>query len=56
MFSSYDQMDFQKTSRRDDFVSIAYLLIYLLNKNELPGLDQYVDKFIRSQQKVDTQS
>jgi len=56
MFSSYDQMEFQKTSRRDDFVSVAYLLIYLLNKNELPGLDHYVDQFIRSNKEVDTQS
>lgn len=31
---------FQKTSRRSDIISIYYLLVYLLNENSFPGLNQ----------------
>ena len=36
MFSSVHQMNFKKTSRRDDLISLAYLLIYSLNNFSFP--------------------
>ena len=33
MFASVDQMKFYKTSRRDDLISLFYLIIHLLNNN-----------------------
>ena len=39
MFSSYDQMNFKPTSRKDDLHSLCYMLLYLLNDLRLPGLD-----------------
>ena len=35
-FSTVRQLEFKKTSRKDDLVSLAYMLIYLLNNQELP--------------------
>jgi hypothetical protein len=35
LYSSANQMSFMATSRRDDLISLFYLLIKLLNKNEL---------------------
>lgn len=32
-------MNFMATSRRDDLISLFYLFIYLLNKNEFLGLN-----------------
>ena len=37
MFSSINQMTFTVTSRKDDLVSLCYLLIYLLNGRKLFG-------------------
>ena len=34
-FASHHQMDFYKTGRRDDMISLFYLLVYMLNKNDL---------------------
>lgn len=31
LFASLDQMKFLKTSRRDDIISVYYLIIYLIN-------------------------
>ena len=31
LFASKNQMDFSLTSRRDDIISIAYILLFLLN-------------------------
>lgn len=36
LFASLEQLNFCKTSRRDDMVSLGYLLMYLLNNNEMP--------------------
>jgi hypothetical protein len=36
LFSSVRQLSFMKTSRRDDLVSLCYLLVYLLNKQKFP--------------------
>lgn len=35
MFSSVRQMEFRRTSRRDDLVALFYLLIYSLNDENL---------------------
>ena len=35
LFASERQMNFLKTSRKDDFVSLFYLLIYMLNGCDL---------------------
>ena len=40
MFASLNQMNFMKTSRKDDLISATYLLLTVLNKNELPFLNQ----------------
>lgn len=39
IFASLNQLNFQMTSRRDDLISLCYLLIYLLNKGNLKGID-----------------
>ena len=39
IFASMNQLDFQMTSRRDDLISLCYLLIYLLNNGNLKGID-----------------
>ena len=31
MFSSPEQMDFKKTTKKDDLISLCYLMFYLLN-------------------------
>jgi len=36
LFASLEQLNFCKTSRRDDMISLGYLLMYLLNNNEMP--------------------
>ena len=35
LFASVHQMDFKKTSRKDDLISLFYLLIYMLNNQSL---------------------
>ena len=39
MFASVGQMDFKETSRRDDLASLAYMMLYLMNDSNLPGLE-----------------
>ena len=34
-FASANQMNFQSTGRRDDLISLVYLLVYLLNRGNL---------------------
>ena len=41
VFSSLNQLRFLTTSRRDDFISLCYLLVFLLNGGELPGMAIY---------------
>jgi hypothetical protein len=31
-------MDFKMTSRKDDMISLCYLLFYILNEFEMPGI------------------
>lgn len=40
MFASLNQMKFNRTSRRDDMIALAYLILYLLNNCEVPGLEK----------------
>ena len=39
IFASLNQLNFKITSRRDDIISLCYLLIYMLNNGCLPGID-----------------
>ena len=39
LFSSINQMEFRVTSRRDDMISLCYLLMYCLNEFEVPCFD-----------------
>ena len=41
MFASLNQLRFLGTSRRDDLISLCYLLVFLLNGGELPGMQIY---------------
>ena len=36
LFSSVRQLSFMRTSRRDDLISLCYLLVYLLNNQKFP--------------------
>ena len=39
IFASYNQLCFNKTSRKDDLISLVYLITYLVNHASLPGID-----------------
>lgn len=39
MFGSIDQLNFYRTSRRDDLLGLCYMLIWMLNGGDLPDLD-----------------
>ncbi len=39
MYSSIFAMNYRNTSRRDDLISVAYILYILLNKNMFPTLE-----------------
>ena len=39
IFGSVNQLNFMKTSRRDDLMSLVYMLVYLLNDGELLDID-----------------
>lgn len=43
LFGSVNQLNFHATSRKDDLYSVMYLLIFLLNDNELPELQKFLD-------------
>ena len=44
MFSSLNVLKFQTPSRRDDLISLCYLLSYLLNEGHLKDMDFGKDK------------
>ena len=51
MFASVNQMMFSKTSRRDDLISLSYLLVYLLNNgNLLENKQQFRDALIQKKE------
>lgn len=37
LFSSLNQLKFKRTSRRDDLISLFYLMVYLLKGAKMPG-------------------
>lgn len=39
-FSSINHLKYHSTSRRDDMISLFYLLVFLLQKGAMPGLDE----------------
>jgi len=39
IFGSLNQLNFLKTSRRDDLISLLYMTIYMLNQGKLTGID-----------------
>lgn len=41
MFSSLDQMEFKPTSRKDDMVSLCYMMLYMLSGLQMPGFGDY---------------
>ena len=44
IFGSYDQCDFYATSRKDDLISLCYILIYLLHGGKLLEIDLQAEK------------
>ena len=39
VFSSLNQLKFQSTSRRDDLISLFYLMVYLFKQGQMPGIN-----------------
>ena len=39
LFGSIDQLSFYKTGRKDDLISLCYMMVAMLNKGMLPDLD-----------------
>ena len=52
IFASYDQMNFFKTSRKDDIISIFYMLFTLLNNNCPIGKEKDVAKLFENEDDV----
>ena len=42
-FASLDQMNFYRTSRKDDIISLYFMMIWLLNNNDLVGDPKDID-------------
>ena len=42
LFSSLNQMEFGSTDAKDDLISLAYLLVYILNDQSLPGFNKHI--------------
>ena len=40
LFASKNQLEFKLTSRRDDIISLCYLMLYLVNDFVLPGYER----------------
>ena len=49
LFASLNQMNFMRTSRRDDIISVFYLMMYLINGSSFPGLDIQEDTKVNEQ-------
>ena len=39
IFSSANHLNFQTTSRRDDLISLFYLMVFMLKRGNMPGID-----------------
>ena len=44
-FSSLNHLNFIKTSRRDDLISLVYLLVYLFNEGNIATGCQIIDNY-----------
>jgi hypothetical protein len=44
MFSSIDRLEFKLATPRDDLISLAYLLIFIVNGDTLPYYDEFMSK------------
>ena len=44
-FASHNRMQFKSASRRDDLISLVYLLVYLLNRGNFLDLDASIYDF-----------
>ena len=54
LFSSLDSMNFHKTSRKDDMVSLYYMMIFLLNNDNIVGEeDQEIEKLKKIKEDAD---
>ena len=40
LFASVSQLSYRSTTRKDDLLSLAYMLIFLVNNESLPFLEQ----------------
>ena len=43
MFASLNQMNYKFTKRQDDIISLCYMIFYILNNSEMPGLDSFIN-------------
>ena len=48
LFASKNAFNFLKTSRRDDLIALCYLLIYLIDENQLKIIQQ-VERMTKKQ-------
>ena len=44
-------MEFKYTSRKDDMISLFYMMIYILNGNAFPGMDTFM-KALKSSETI----
>jgi hypothetical protein len=44
LFASLNQLNFNKTTRIDDLISLFYLIVYLLNEFEMPNSSSLLDQ------------
>lgn len=51
-FSSATQLMVKSTSRRDDIISLVYILIFLLNRGTLPCLDKLPNENIKDYEEL----
>lgn len=51
LFSSKHQLQFFDTSRRDDIISVFYILVYLINQGDMPGLDWKIAASMNGQER-----
>lgn len=51
-FASLNQMKFHSTSRRDDLISLFYLMVYMLKRGNLPGLNIKDDTDVNEEFKI----
>lgn len=49
LFASLNQMNFMRTSRRDDIISVFYLMMYLINGSAFPELTVEEDTKVNEQ-------